>query len=579
VTPVCTVPPPASISDALDMFQVSLHYLNAADPTAMLTEEQARCLKVLEEGHSMGTVARASILGAFTAGEGYSADGEYSSRSWLIHRTDISRAAAMAHTSWARRVKAHPKIARAMTAGVLSESWAKAICEVTGKLRTAEDVDKADGILVWAALHGATLAELLSLATEIYAKSLPDGGPDPAPEDRALRLATTLGGAGVLHGDLTAECTATVTAVLDALSAPAGAEDTRSKAERYHDALQEAMKRLLAGDLLPDRAGHPVKALVHMTLGELRALDGGSVLQGEWITAAAARWAGYRAAASVTGSDGGAWLDGPAARGLACDAIVVPVVTGDIDVGALDDLVRLCVELHRLDHDDPAAQSAPGQGHPQTPAATGQPGTTPSTRRPTDASGPDGQAAASGAGQPATASGPDELAPSVPAAASAEWTVPLPGGLSREALREALRQAIIGKAVDVVSGPGGLASLLRRRQLGARLAGPSLPLDIGHSATIPAGIRTAVTLRDQHCQWAGGCDQPAAACEVHHLVHKANGGKTSVNGCLLLCSFHHQICIHQWGWTVTLKPDGTTTARSPDGTKTFRSHSPPARAG
>jgi hypothetical protein len=36
---------------------------------------------------------------------------------------------------------------------------------------------------------------------------------------------------------------------------------------------------------------------------------------------------------------------------------------------------------------------------------------------------------------------------------------------------------------------------------------------------------------------------------------------------------------YRWDWTVTLDPDGTTTARSPDGTKTFRSHSPPARAG
>ncbi len=42
-----------------------------------------------------------------------------------------------------------------------------------------------------------------------------------------------------------------------------------------------------------------------------------------------------------------------------------------------------------------------------------------------------------------------------------------------------LRHAIIGKAVDLVSGPGGLASFLRTRQLGARLAGPSLPLDVG----------------------------------------------------------------------------------------------------
>jgi hypothetical protein len=24
---------------------------------------------------------------------------------------------------------------------------------------------------------------------------------------------------------------------------------------------------------------------------------------------------------------------------------------------------------------------------------------------------------------------------------------------------------------------------------------------------------------DQHCRWTGGCDQPAAASEVHHVTH------------------------------------------------------------
>ena len=143
-----------------------------------------------------------------------------------------------------------------------------------------------------------------------------------------------------------------------------------------------------------------------------------------------------------------------------------------------------------------------------------------------------------------------------------------------------LRQAIIGRAVDLVSGPGGLASFLRTRLLGARLAGPSLPLDVGHSAEIPAAIRRAVILRDQHCRWAGGCDQPASACEVHHVTHLADGGTTSAGGCALYCFFHHHVAIHQWGWTVALHPDGTTTARSPDGTKVFHSHSPPtARPG
>ena len=127
----------------------------------------------------------------------------------------------------------------------------------------------------------------------------------------------------------------------------------------------------------------------------------------------------------------------------------------------------------------------------------------------------------------------------------------------------ALEQVIIGKAVDLLSGPGGLASFLRRRQLGARLGAPSLPLDVGYGENVPAGIRNAVRLRDQHCRWSGGCLQPAAACEIHHVKHKARGGKTSVKDCVLLCFFHHHVMIHRMGWTLVLHPDGTTTAHPP----------------
>ncbi|HEU5384894.1 MAG TPA: HNH endonuclease signature motif containing protein [Streptosporangiaceae bacterium] len=140
-------------------------------------------------------------------------------------------------------------------------------------------------------------------------------------------------------------------------------------------------------------------------------------------------------------------------------------------------------------------------------------------------------------------------------------------------------QAIIGKAVELLSGPGGLASYLRRQELDARLAGPGLPLDIGYSKSVPAHIRKAVRLRARHCEWAGGCSQPAAACEVHHTKHKADGGPTSLTGCVLLCHFHHQVMIHRRGWTLVVNPDGSTTAWNKDRTKVLRSHGPPARAG
>ena len=339
---------------------------------------------------------------------------------------------------------------------------------------------------------------------------LPDEDPDRAFADRGVRLETTFAGAGVMTGDLTPECAAVVAKVLDALSAPAGKDDDRTKEQRYHDALQEAMRRLVAARLLPERAGQPVKVWAHISLADLMLLDGDSALQEQWT--AQVRSGGRRA----------------------------------------------------------------GRPRPR-PAATAASGwtATPPRRSPATPPWPPSSPATSTSTPWKTWSGCAWNWTGSAATATARGT-PATGTTAAWA---AIEQAVIGKAVDLLSGPGGLASFLRRRQLGARLAGPSLPLDIGYAENIPAGIRNAVTLRDQHCQWAGRCDQPAAACQVHHTRHKADGGPTSVQDCVLLCSFHHQIVIHQQGWTLVLNPDGTTTAWNKDKTKTLHSHGPPARTG
>ena len=483
---------PASADEALDMLTAAMGYLAAADATAMTAEEQARCLRVLERATSAGAAARTSVLAGFTSGRGYSADADYSPRAWLIHKTGVSRGAAVAYTAWVRRADEHPLVFTAMAAGDLPESVARIVCQWTSRL-PEDQRDLAEEKLVAAAVAGMSLPDLAGLFGEIYEQSRsasPDEDKDEVFDDRAVRLITTFQGAGVLSGDLTPECAEAVAAVLDALSAPAGAEDDRTQQQRYHDALAEAMHRLVAAGLLPDRAGQPVKLWAHISLADLLRLDGSSALQEQWTAQVRARWAGHRAAASEGGGDSGAWLDGDAAEAIACDAAMAPIVTGDVNVDALEDLVRLCVELDGRRRDG-----------------------------------------------------------------------------TRDAAWAALEQAVIGKAVDILSGPGGLASFLRRRQLGARLSGPSLPLDIGYSESIPAGIRNAVTLRDRHCQWAGRCDQPGGACQVHHTKHKANGGPTSVKDCVLLCWFHHQVVIHRWGWTLVLNPDGTTTAWNKDKTK------------
>jgi hypothetical protein len=556
------IPAPVDTAEAVDMVLTGLSYLAAVDPTVLSARAQAECLHGLEQAGAIATAARARILAAFTAGQGYCDDADYSPASWLIHRTKVTKGAARGHIGWARRAAAHPQVVMALAEGtVLTESMARTICGWTDKL-PANCRDKADEILVTAARAGAHQQDLAQLAAEIYARSLPESEDDPEPdfEDRQLRVETTFAGAGVISGDLTPECAAVVTAVLESLSAPRGAQDTRTREQRYHDALEDAMRRLVASGLLPARAGQPVKVWGHVSLAELRALDDGSALQGEWIGEMAVRWAARRAAASVTGSDGAAWLDGKAARAVACDATVIPVVTGQIDPGALDDLVALCLQF--AGH-GPHCGPAPDADPPGPPGPTaGRPGAAGPAAGPPDHPG-----------QVADLPGGDDLRPP-----DDSLRAPGPRRPTAQAL-EMLRHAIIGRAVDLVSGPGGLAGFLRTRLLGARLAGPSLPLDVGHSAEIPAAIRRAVILRDQHCRWAGGCDQPASACEVHHVTHLADGGTTSVDGCSLYCFFHHHVAIHQWGWTVALHPDGTTTARSPDGTKVLHSHGPPARAG
>jgi len=96
------------------------------------------------------------------------------------------------------------------------------------------------------------------------------------------------------------------------------------------------MRRLTAANLLPERAGQPVKVWAHISLADLLRLDGDSALQEEWTAQVRARWAAHRAEACETGASGGAWLDGDAAGAIACDAAMAPIVTGDVNVAALE---------------------------------------------------------------------------------------------------------------------------------------------------------------------------------------------------------------------------------------------------
>ena len=107
---------PANAREALDMVRAGLGYLAAADAAQLPAATQAECLRELEQDAAALTAARAGFLAAFTAGQGPAGDGDYSAVSWLMHRTGITRGAAVGHAAWARRAGTHPKVVAALAA-------------------------------------------------------------------------------------------------------------------------------------------------------------------------------------------------------------------------------------------------------------------------------------------------------------------------------------------------------------------------------------------------------------------------------------------------------------------------------
>ena len=493
--------------------------------------------------------------------------------SWLRAITRVTKGAAAAATGWARRLDGHPVVAAALAQGQLPVSLARLICDWTDKL--PEDLrDDADGILLAAVLGGADQHDLARLAREMLdrAQTSPDRDSDGF-EDRALWLGTTFGGAGRLHADLTPACAAALTVVLDALGQKAGPEDTRTAAQRRHDAIEEACRRLIGGRMIPGRDGQPPHLTVHIDLNDLRGGPAGSVLERSWTPAKAAA------------GPGSAYLTGPAAEAAACDAVLTPMVTGQIDWQVLDQLTTIWLTTHGHAH-----TGSPPEDHPDGPQedpADGLPEDHPDGPRESQPESRDANQPAARTGHP-SGSGPvpfpgyvpfpghgHGLGPGEVPAAAGDRDCGIAGCL--EATRRRLQATILRWSLDLLSGPGGLASQLRGTLLGAPFSTPSQPLDLGRTTrTIPPHLRTAVIQRDQHCQFPG-CTQPPSVCDVHHLIPWANGGPTSLANLRLLCRFHHLIVIHRWRWRITCHPDGTTTATAPDG-RTLHSHGPPQQA-
>ena len=108
-------------------------------------------------------------------------------------------------------------------------------------------------------------------------------------------------------------------------------------------------QRLIESGMLPGRDGQPLQLTVHADLAELRGQPAAAGLEAGWSTARAA----------AAGLPGSVYLTGPGAQAAACDAALVPVVTGHLDRAVLDQLTD--VFLDTISHRDGPYRSADGQ--------------------------------------------------------------------------------------------------------------------------------------------------------------------------------------------------------------------------
>ncbi len=122
-------------------------------------------------------------------------------------------------------------------------------------------------------------------------------------------------------------------------------------------------------------------------------------------------------------------------------------------------------------------------------------------------------------------------------------------------------------ALEGVEGLGVSAETSRRLSCDAatvvmRHGKAGRVLDVGRKTrTISPAIRRALTARDPGCRFPG-CQ--ARHCEAHHVQHWAAGGATRLDNLVRLCRRHHR-AVHEEGFTVTLRADGTARFCRPDG--------------
>ena len=158
---------PAGEADELDLLQTLMGSLAATDPAGLPEEEVARRLRILEQVDAIEAAVRGRLLERFDAQDGSVADGQRTTRTWLVHVTRVTKGQAGEHRAVQGIAREHPVLQAALAEGhVLTKSEALQLAKWTRPIPD-EYRTEAEEILVAAARAGADLRSLAAICAEI----------------------------------------------------------------------------------------------------------------------------------------------------------------------------------------------------------------------------------------------------------------------------------------------------------------------------------------------------------------------------------------------------------------------------
>ena len=169
---MCT---PSSTAEKFGLVESLLGELAGDDVASQPVAVTAEGLRALERIDAVGAAVRARLLAAFDAQQGSVADGQRTTRTWLVNCLRITKGQAGEYKAILALAVKHEPLLAALRDKVLTKSVALQVARWT-KAIPGEFRGGAEEIVVTAAQAGVDLRGLAAICAEIRDRT---AGPDP----------------------------------------------------------------------------------------------------------------------------------------------------------------------------------------------------------------------------------------------------------------------------------------------------------------------------------------------------------------------------------------------------------------